>query len=116
MGVPNILECFDACVRWVDRVVGGTKILPCFHGRSLLAFFLPVPVYIFIVLGPSGLTKNPDGDIAWRGGFTAVLLLTGALVLQRIYCLQPRRGGMKWLHLVLITALFLATWFITETS
>lgn len=115
MGVAYVLDRIDTFVRSVDDSFGGIKTVAWFHGRSLLAFFLPVPVYIFIVFGPS-LDRNADGDIVWRGGFTAVLLLTGALFLQLIYFLQNRWRGMAWLHLGLITTLFFATWTIGKDS
>ena len=106
--VPDLIETI---VCRLDMIFGGIKTITRFHDRSLLAFYLPLIVCLFIVWGPS-LARNFNGALAWRGGFLAVLLLAGVVVLQTIYFLQNRWRGMAWVHLGLLTTLFLLTWFL----
>ena len=103
-------DCFNAFVRKLDNYTGGIETVPGFHGRSLLAFFVPLLVYAFIVFGPS-LARDADGGIVWRGGLRAGLLLVGAVAIQLTYFLQNKWRGMAWVQLGLVVALSLAVWF-----
>ena len=98
-------SAFEWCVHKLDTFLGGTGTVSFFNGRSIFAFFLPIPVYIFIVLGPS-LASN-----VLRGGNKAMLFLVAVIVVQTVYFLQPRKGGMAWLHFGSVVALALLTWF-----
>jgi hypothetical protein len=113
--IEGIMVCLperiDALVRRIDAFLGGTGTIPWFYGRSLLAFLLPVPVYLFIVYGPS-LAKSPAGQLAWRGGYTAAGLVAGALLIQLIYFLQDRGRCMAWVHFCLTSALAFLAWVL----
>ncbi|MBI5601795.1 MAG: hypothetical protein HY879_00410, partial [Deltaproteobacteria bacterium] len=111
-GIPGYIDDF---VRMVDNGFGGTQTVKWFHNRSLFAFFLPLAVYTFIVWGPSLARNNADG-LAWRGGFGALLLLAGAVVLQAGYFRSHYRGKMAWMHLGLIFILSLATYVIAGSD
>lgn len=101
----------DTVIRAIDGVLGGTATLPFFRGRSLFAFLLPLPVYAFIVLGPS-LSWSIDGSWSWRGGASSALLLAGAFLVQTVYFVQRWWSGMAWLHFWLIGFLAASTLFI----
>jgi hypothetical protein len=106
--IPERIEAF---IRMLDTAIGSTGIVPRFYGRSPLAFILPLAVSLFIVLGPC--LTGTDGALAWHGGWTAALLLAGALALQAVYFLQNKWRGMAWLHFGLVGLLTLATWLIS---
>ncbi|MHB8789650.1 MAG: patatin-like phospholipase family protein [Desulfobulbaceae bacterium] len=111
--IGNIPDCIDGFIRRVDAYVGGTGTVKRFHDRSLLAFFLPIPVYVFILFGPT-LAWGHGGDRGWLNIWAAVFLLTLALVIQLRYFLQNSWHGMAWLQFGLITVLVISTWIIGD--
>jgi hypothetical protein len=104
--VPALI---DNLICWIDDLLGGVKTIKIFHNRSFLAFLLPVPVYIFIIIGPS-LARDTSNIAYWRGGLSAVLLITVVLILQLVYFLQNHWRGLAWVQLGLTSALVFLTW------
>jgi hypothetical protein len=104
--VPSLI---DGIVRWVDDFLGRKRDF--LKRRSLLAFFFPVPVFLFIVLGPS-----LAGDTIWRGGTIAFALIAGVLILQLIYFQQDKFRGMAWVQLGLVIGLVISTLCIAKTE
>lgn len=114
MSIPNT---FDRWVRSVDEWFASTTRIKKFHGRSLFAFLLPLPIYFFIAYGPS-LASNSAGTV-WRG-WVAALFVGIAIIVQLWYFLQDEYHGMAWLHFSLIIVFAGATYLLagdaTEAS
>lgn len=104
----------ERAVRKADALWGGIATIGAFHERSLLAFFLPLPVWLFIICGPSFLSGG--GGPAWRGGAAAAFLLVGVAALQAWYFLQNRFHGMANLHFGIVFALGLGTLFFADDT
>ena len=111
--IENIPDCIDSSLRRIDAVFGGIDKLKLFHERSLLAFCLPIPIYVFIIFGPS-FTWGHNGNAGWPKIYPAAFLLAGAIIIQLIYFLQNRLHKMAWLQFGLITVLAFFTWIIGE--
>ena len=92
MSIPT---AFDRCVRFVDQWIASTTRIKKFHGRSLFAFLLPLPIYFFIVYGPS-LASHSAGTV-WRG-WVAALFVGIAIIVQLWYFFQGKYHGMAWLE------------------
>ena len=107
----------DRDVRSLDLWIASTTRIKKFHHRSLFAFVLPLPVYFFIVYGPS-LASHSEGPV-WRW-WVAALFVGIAIIVQLWYFLQNKQHFMDLLHLGLITVIAGATMLLagdaTEAS
>lgn len=107
--IRSVPSYIDGIVRRVDYFLGRKRVF--LKRRSLQAFFFPVPVFLFIVLGPT-----LGGDTIWRGGTMAFALIAGVLILQFIYFLQNKYRGMAWVQLGLMIGLVISTLCIAKTE
>jgi hypothetical protein len=112
----KIVEYFpdriDSITRKIDEFFGSTHTFIFFNNRSLLAFLLPFPVFLYILSGPS------QWPIPLRDGMKAILPLAGLFIILLLYFLLSikRFRGMAWIHLGLTCLLSGFTWFMAGKS
>jgi hypothetical protein len=107
--LPGIIDFIPEVL---DRFFGSTRTLRLFNNRSLLAFLLPFPVFLFMLSGPS------QWPFPLRGGFTACLIITVAVIILLLYFpfSVKRFRGMAWIHFGSVTILFVLIWYISEPA
>ncbi|MBU1564008.1 MAG: patatin-like phospholipase family protein [Proteobacteria bacterium] len=103
----------DEFIRFIDRWISGTRVIEKFHGRSLFAFVLPLPIYFFLVYGPS-LASDSAGTV-WRG-WVAALFVGIAIIVQLWYFFQDKYHRMAWLHFGFIFVIAGATWLLAGNA
>jgi hypothetical protein len=108
-----IVEFFPGLIEFItaktDNFFGSTQTFKFFNNRSLLSFLLPLPVFLFMLSGPS--------QWPWhlRGGLISILFITGIFIIQLIYFLfsKKRWRGMAWIHFGLLITLSASIWFLS---
>lgn len=103
----------DGWARRVDKWIGGVETLPAFHRRSLLAFLLPLPVYLFAIYGPAVLSAG--GGPLWRGAWPFVLLLA-SIAGQLVYFLSHAKRWLRRLHVALVSACAVGSWLLADPT
>jgi hypothetical protein len=98
----------DYVTRKVDDFFGSCQTFRFFHKRSLFAFLIPFPVFLYILSGPS------QCPLPLRDGMKAILPLAGIFIILLLYFTQSikRFRGMAWIHLALTVLLSGFTWFM----